>query len=817
MDSDSILSEWVMLATALGINALKCGGAIGNDRLIQEVYDVLAHYNYLLIFDSVDSAEAIRPYIPPSSWSSAQGTKKHHVIITSCSIGGWIEPKIDVEGFTEGDSVEYIRQRLGAKECSDEELAQMHSLHLISGGLPLCLSLCMSCVCGQSVPTSGITRSYALGMMLSTLKSKGLNTEVLTENPESTSLNTTKDSLAGFVSLIVESLTSHNSTALNLLGFISLVGSSHLPHSLLVSLCRGICEDPHRALRPLIDGYILREENKPCTRYYIHSHLQEYMCDIIVGVDRTSLEPIFLPCKSRMKLLKEWLSPLVRALDGEFTAADRAVGPLCRLSPHIESVMVTLGRIEESTSSGSRDMSATLLKITLYIRLGESYMAQGRHTEALLCFKKRLTLLDSMKSSLTADTSSYDTDIANTLSAIGGVYAAQDKLSDALNMYKEALQIFCVLSACDREGVDVARTLKSIGALRLKQGATVDALSSYKRALEIERTIYTSCDKKQLILSKTLYSVGDLYKNQGNFNEAILCYRESLDIQKKLNEIGLHSKDDIAKALNNMGNIYYRMGSHEEALCFYVEALELSKELYESGHEEVARILYNIGNVQFYLKNLDDSLIAFQEALQVSRTIGSSDCVDTGKILNNIGNVHMTQENFDAAVAAYLQSWNIKRQNYREYHPDLAKTLGNLASAYTNLGNYSEALKVLNECLALKRAVFDETHMEIVSTKDFIEVVAGLEEYRNSTLKRFRKYVVDRASRRKSGIGFSKQEKLDAAKFVIKYVENPAFRRLDDICSTPEYEQYSACLNHGSLGDIFRSCFSKGSQVNVDK
>ena len=772
----------------------------------------------------------------------------------------------------------------------DEELiALVSSVHTCFSNLPLCLSLAASCIqaCRKVFDTfTSAGNKYTLGLFLGQLKDRGVpvsNELAMTAvdgSREATNAHCKKTSVSrvrrrsvhsalassfwgsreelsaagreqevsptalAMAAVLDMMLADLEGERLRLLGFMCLVGSDEIPRALLLRLCEdeacaGLTEEEEDArlsvlLQPLLDRFLLRPQNDAITRFYIHPLLQATLCEAIVGIDRSGngvdgSNRLLLTRGAYERVLREWMQPLVKAMDGLCAVNAGHVDRLAVLGVHCEEVMVLLERLgETSISEGPAEglgetVDLGLLQSQLLMRQGESWCAQLRYRESLVVFQKRLTLLGS-RSGGGAD-QNIDKGIADTLLAIGNVYRLQRCLDEALTMCSDACQIMSSLligSAEERpEGhLDLARAFKAVGQVYSDQKKLGDAVDALDKALSQQRLGYATfipspCDphEAEREVASTLRSIGDLYKAQGSYADTMTYYLEALELDRALQAAGEQSDFEVAKALNNIGNIHYRTNNFDEALKCYLESLSLSRLLHETDmqQEDVARTLYNIGNTYFCLDRHQEALEHLQEALHIADSHRHSFGLDeVARVLNNIGNVYKALGQFEEAVSVCTRSLQLKREFFAgnasgsSYHPELCKTLQNLGSAYTSQGNYDDALRVFNEALSMKRLAFPEDHYEIDCIRAVIERTGMLEAYRNDIQSSFRKYVIDRAASRKPGFPYSKLDKINAAKFVLEYVARPQFRQLVDIHAEEDFESHKGPLLHGALGEIFR-------------
>ncbi|CAF0871705.1 unnamed protein product [Didymodactylos carnosus] len=115
----------------------------------------------------------------------------------------------------------------------------------------------------------------------------------------------------------------------------------------------------------------------------------------------------------------------------------------------------------------------------------------------------------------------------------------------------------------------IATTYNNICGVHFHQGNYVEALNCYKNTLEIQ---LKSLPKNHPSIATTYNNMGLVYSNQGNYVEGLNYYRKTLEIQlESLPE----NHPSIATTYNNMGLVYSNQGNYVEALNYCKKTLEI--------------------------------------------------------------------------------------------------------------------------------------------------------------------------------------------------------------------------------------------------
>ena len=147
-----------------------------------------------------------------------------------------------------------------------------------------------------------------------------------------------------------------------------------------------------------------------------------------------------------------------------------------------------------------------------------------------------------------------------------------------------------------KEGL--ANALKNIGIGYYYQGKDVEALNYWKQSLEIFKSI-----KDEVGTSSILNNIGAIYFNQKDLTNALDYYLQSLKLAEKTQD-----KLRILTALNNIGGVYFeKPATHDKALAYFLKSLPLSEELKDS--ESYGTTAANLGEIYYVRKN--DSLALF--------------------------------------------------------------------------------------------------------------------------------------------------------------------------------------------------------------
>ena len=267
------------------------------------------------------------------------------------------------------------------------------------------------------------------------------------------------------------------------------------------------------------------------------------------------------------------------------------------------------------------------------------------------------------------------------------------------------------------EGVAIA--LKNIGNAYYNQAKHVDALDYWKQALEIFKTINDEIGEANI-----LSNIGSIYFDQKDLTNALDYNLQSLKLAEKTK-----NKLRILTALNNIGGIYFeKSATQDKALDYFLKALPLSEEL--NDKETYGTIAANIGEI-YYVRNNDSlALIYFNKSANAFNNSENSPYA-----YNNLGKVYNRKGNYDLAISYHNKALSIAEK--LNGNLDIVQSLMGLAKTNISKKDFSEALNYLKkaEIIALKHDFPGELKSVYES---FSNVYNLLNDYKNAYVYQYK-------------------------------------------------------------------------------
>ncbi|AFL72916.1 tetratricopeptide repeat protein [Thiocystis violascens] len=312
---------------------------------------------------------------------------------------------------------------------------------------------------------------------------------------------------------------------------------------------------------------------------------------------------------------------------------------------------------------------------------------------------------------------------AETLNSLGRAYQSQQRLEDAVDSYRKALEIQSdspeiwnnlgisqqsqgypnqALASFERALTlqpDYVKAHNSRGRALRELGRVEEALACHDRALNLDPKNADAHNNRGLTLmllgrigeaiasytqalllrpedADTLIVLGLALSDVGRFDEALTCYKHALAIAP-----------DSVPAYVNQGISMHYLGRDDTALACFDQALSIDPDAIEAWS--------NRGIVMQHLGRKEEALTALNRALEIKP--------DFAMALNNRGNVLKDQDRLDDAIADYMKAVDIKPDFavaysnalfVLNYHPD--KPAGEIFAAYRDFNRrYCEPHRVV--------------------------------------------------------------------------------------------------------------------------
>jgi len=229
--------------------------------------------------------------------------------------------------------------------------------------------------------------------------------------------------------------------------------------------------------------------------------------------------------------------------------------------------------------------------------LGVVLTAQGKYTEAAVCFTRAMTLRPNY---------------AEAHNNLGSALSQLGKPADAIGCFEHALAI----------NPNMVTAHIYLGNALRAQGKIDEAIVNYERALSI--------DPK---LAMAHFNLAAAFKEQGRIDKAVKHYRHTITFLP-----------NFAEAHNNLGSVLEELGRLDEAMAHYRQALTIAPN-FAGAHN-------NLANALRESRKLDEAIKHYQRAIALQPEFAAAHY--------NLGMALRGQSRFKEAAACFEYALKIK-------------------------------------------------------------------------------------------------------------------------------------------------------------
>jgi len=316
--------------------------------------------------------------------------------------------------------------------------------------------------------------------------------------------------------------------------------------------------------------------------------------------------------------------------------------------------------------------------------------------------------------------------VAFTLNNMALVYADMGKYTEAIDAYKEVVEI----CEANEDYIFNAHILLGIAGV-------YKTVSDINKALEygIKAANIFIHYKDQLGMASAYSFIGSLHRDLNNISLALEYYKKAYSIYVEQNDVS-----GISSSSNNLGIIYDELDENEKALDFYSKSLAIAMD--EKDKRGIATALNNIGYLHAKIKNYRSALESYMSSLRTFKEIYDySSCMNT---LNNIAWVHYHSKNIEKAMEYVLEALS-----YEPKTTDLqykAESQEILSKIYLYNQDYKKAFEHNAKFMELKDSLYNidrneklmemQVRFETERKEQEIQLLKKNDEIKNLEIKR---------------------------------------------------------------------------------
>jgi len=257
----------------------------------------------------------------------------------------------------------------------------------------------------------------------------------------------------------------------------------------------------------------------------------------------------------------------------------------------------------------------------LYHEAGSGFYYGGKYREALRWHEKALAIREKVLGEEHLDT-------AATYSCIALGCDDQGEYDNALEWHEKALTIN--EKVLGKEHLETAKNYNNIANVYNNQGEYAKALEWYEKALAIFEKVL---GKEHPDTANTYNNIAMVYNGQGKYTKALEWLEKALTIREK---VLVKEHPDTANTYNNIANVYYNQGEYVKALEWYYKDLAISEKVLGKEHPSTATTYNNIAVVYENQGDYDKALELYKKALAIRENMLGPDHPHTKQTRRNI-------------------------------------------------------------------------------------------------------------------------------------------------------------------------------------
>jgi tetratricopeptide (TPR) repeat protein len=639
------------------------------DEIIAKVKDWLEdHSNWLVIFDNLEYLPVLTGYLPTSA--------KGKILITSqlANIGRFA--RIEIEKFSDADSVEFLFKRAEITAPTDEDKKSALQLARELDGLPLALEQAAAYIVENNRTVEEYLQRYQKykAQLLDEGNQHGSEHATVT-----VTFQLSFEKLAQLDPLIGPTV----SDFLRMLAFLApdaipeeifKLGREYLSEKLQTAIAHELNWDKVCAAAT---RYSLIKRDATSKSFSIHRLVQLVIREMLAEDEQ-----------------RQWLESVVTvlaAVTGSQEPDKVENWPLyARLAPHQQMLFEHIQHYQLF----NEDSGAMLNQAGYYLK------EQGQYQQAAPLLKEALEIRKQVLGT-------NHPDYASSLNNLAILYESQGRYEQAEPLKKEALEIRKQVLGTNHP--DYASSLNNLALLYQSQGRYEQAEPLMQEVSEVFKQVLGTNHPDY---ASSLNNLANLYYSQGRYEQAEPLYQQALEIYKQV--LGTNHPD-YASSLNNLANLYRDQGRYEQAEPLYLEALEIKKQVLGTNHPDYAKSLGNLANLYRAQGRYEQAAPLMQEVSEVFKQVLGTNHPDYAKSLGNLANLYRAQGRYQQAEQLYQQALEIRKQVLGTNHPAYAQNLNNLADLYRDQGRYEQAEQLYQQALIIKQ-VLGTNHPDYASS-----------------------------------------------------------------------------------------------------
>ena len=225
---------------------------------------------------------------------------------------------------------------------------------------------------------------------------------------------------------------------------------------------------------------------------------------------------------------------------------------------------------------------------------------------------------------------------------------------------------------------DIAISLANLASYHGDLGDYSHALELDEQALKMRRELFGDQHPN---IATSLGNLASYHCYLGDYSRALELGEQALKMRREL--FG-DQHPDIAISLGNLASCHCNLGDYSRALELGEQALKMRRELFDDKHPNIATSLNNLANYHGDLGDYSRALELGEQALKMRREIFGDKHPYIATSLSNLASYHGNLGDYSRALELGKQALEMQREIFGDKHPDTLNYLRFVAKMQFN-------------------------------------------------------------------------------------------------------------------------------------
>ena len=295
-------------------------------------------------------------------------------------------------------------------------------------------------------------------------------------------------------------------------------------------------------------------------------------------------------------------------------------------------------------------------------------------------------------------------ELARALMIDGQLQVRRSRLDAAAERLNEA----AALLGQAPPGVELVRVLDMLASVELVRDGADAAEARLAQALAVADSAGA---RRSAEAAQCANSLGAARFRRGDYQGARAAFEEAAALRRELLP---PEHPSIAQSLNNLAAVCARLGERAAARASYGQALSLREAALGANHPDVAESLLNLALLDLKDGELSAARTALERAIAIQQACRGPLNLPLAKAQACLGDVALAEGRLDEAQQLYAQAREACVKLLGADHPDSARALVGLSDVVRARGQDQAAAALLRDALPVLRRHLGESHPDAV-------------------------------------------------------------------------------------------------------